>query len=489
MLNLLTAWPNWHGCKRANHANRTLKMRDQQHSSHAAFVWLASIAALLVALTVATPSAFRAFGDNAYIVLAVGAGFLALLAVQPAQRAPRRRTLWLIFGVAIALRLFLLFVEPLLSTDIYRYIWDGKVQANGINPYRYVPADAALAALRDSAIYPHINRIDSAVTIYPPVAQLFFLIVTRLGESVVVMKASLLACEAVTVAIVVALLRKLGKPVTLSVGYLWHPLPLWEIANNGHIDALMTALMMTGIWFAVAGRGVIAALFVGLSGLAKPISFVSLPALWRLWDVKAPALVLAAIALCYVPYLSVGWGVLGFLTNGYLNEESYIRGEQIWPLAMWRNLVGPSAFDYQVYLGLAVLVVGGLAVRSLSRDTPRPDVLLDNIKWLLMAFLLLLSANYPWYFLALVPFVALSGGAPVWAATVGAVLLHDELQWDYFIPLLDRKSVLYGAVIAAFVFAWWKSRRSQPPTGGDRRDRVPQPSSGILASEVKQAAQ
>lgn len=450
-------------------------MLDKQHSSHAAFVWLASISVLIVALTVATPPAFRAFGDNAYIALAVGAGLLALLAAQLAERAPQQRTLWLIFGVAIALRLFLLFVEPLLSTDIYRYIWDGRVQANGFNPYRYVPADAALAALRDTAIYPHINRIDSAVTIYPPVAQFFFFIVTRLGESVVVMKASFLACEAVTVAIIVALLRKLGKPITLIVGYLWHPVPLWEIANNGHIDALMTALMMTGIWFAIAGRGVIAAVFVGLSGLAKPISFVSLPALWRLWDIKAPAVVLATVALCYFPFLSVGWGVLGFLTSGYLNEESYIRGEQIWPLAMWRRIAGPLAFDYPVYLGLAALVVGALAVRSLSRNVQRPDVLLGDIKWLLMAFLLLLSVNYPWYFLALVPFVVLSGGAAVWATTVGAVLLHDELQWDYFIPLLDRKSVLYGAVIVAFVYAGWKSRRRPPSAGGERHGEVPQP--------------
>src|SRR5437879_4276819 len=93
-------------------------------------------------------------------------GLLAVLASRTADRAPTIAAMWLIVGVAVALRLGLLLTEPLLSSDIYRYVWDGKVQAAGINPYRYVPSDEALAHLRDSAIYPNINRPDYAVTIY-----------------------------------------------------------------------------------------------------------------------------------------------------------------------------------------------------------------------------------------------------------------------------------------------------------------------------------
>ena len=58
------------------------------------------------------------------------------------------------------MRLALLFVEPYLSTDIYRYVWDGRVQAAGINPYRYMPIAPELAHLRDAAIFPNINRAD-----------------------------------------------------------------------------------------------------------------------------------------------------------------------------------------------------------------------------------------------------------------------------------------------------------------------------------------
>src|SRR6185437_3846766 len=123
-----------------------------------------------------------------------------------AERVPADRALWLIFGVAILLRAYVLLFDPLLSSDVYRYVWDGRVQAAGINPYRYFPADEALAFLRDGAIFPYINRAATAVTIYPPVAQFFFLVVTRIGDSVTVMRLALLGCEAVSVTLIMLLL-------------------------------------------------------------------------------------------------------------------------------------------------------------------------------------------------------------------------------------------------------------------------------------------
>ena len=91
---------------------------------------------------------------------------------------------------------------PRTSDDAYRYVWDGRVQAAGINPYRYAPADPALAELRDDAIFPKINRAEYAVTIYPPVAQMFFFLVTRLGENVTTMRLAMLGCEAGLVAVI-----------------------------------------------------------------------------------------------------------------------------------------------------------------------------------------------------------------------------------------------------------------------------------------------
>ena len=94
-----------------------------------------------------------------------------------------RRTspLPLVLLVAVFLRLTPLFSPPSLSDDAYRYVWDGRVQAAGTNPYLHVPAAPALAHLRDAAIYENVNRRDYAPTIYPPAAQLLFLATTRVS--------------------------------------------------------------------------------------------------------------------------------------------------------------------------------------------------------------------------------------------------------------------------------------------------------------------
>jgi alpha-1,6-mannosyltransferase len=423
--------------------------------------WLWLIAALLAAVMIATPFAFRAYGDNAYMAFALAAGLLAMTATPLAERAPQTHALWLILGVAILLRAILLFTEPLLSTDVYRYVWDGKVQAAGVNPYRYVPANDALAHLRDIAVYPKINRADYAVTIYPPVAQMFFFLVTRLGESVVVMKLAFVACEGVTVTVIILLLRRLGRPVTRIVAYAWHPLPMWEIANNGHIDALMVMLMMAGIWLAVSGRNVSGAISVTLAALAKPFAILALPALWKPWDWKAPVAVAATIALCYAPYLSVGWGVFGFLTTGYLSEEAHTDGSATWPLAAWRWLVGRMPGDYFVYLAISALIIVTLSILAASRNPRTPQIVVTDVARLLMAFLLLLSPHYPWYFLALTPFVALIGGAPIWAVTLGALLLQEEIVWDFFIPVLTRKSALYAMLFSACAYVVWQTWRRE----------------------------
>src|SRR4029077_1073243 len=210
--------------------------------------------------------------------------------------------------------------------------------------------------LRDAAIFPHINRADYAVTIYPPVAEMFFLAVTRISESVTMMKLGLLACEGVTVTFLFVLLRRIGRPATRLVAYLWLPLPLWEISNSGHVDALMTALMMMGLWLGLTGRPLRGASSIAVGALARPIAVFALPVIWRPWDWKLPLIVLTTFVLCYIPYLSVGWGVFGFLTQGYLYEQGFNSGDRIGPLAAWRWIFGTLQGDLLIYFAIAILL-------------------------------------------------------------------------------------------------------------------------------------
>jgi hypothetical protein len=427
---------------------------------------LAGIGAVIAGLTLVTPFGFETGGDNVFMALTIPVGLLAIAATRVADRAPPERALWLIFGLGIALRAYVLLFGPLLSSDIYRYVWDGKVQAAGINPYRYFPADQALAFLRDGTIFPHINRADTAVTIYPPVAQFFFLIVTRIGENVTVMRLALLGCEAVTVTLIILLLRRMNRPVTRVVAYLWHPLPLWEIANSGHVDALMVALMLLGLWIALTGHALRGAVVIALSVLVKPFAAPVLAGIWRPWDLKMPLVVIAAVAFCYLPYLSAGWGVLGFLTKGYLTEEGISAGNDLWLLSLWRLVFGEHQGDVVAYAMLAALVLmfKGLSVAR-SPDRTLATRLAD-INMLLLIALLLLSPNYPWYFLVVTPFAALCGSAPTWVVSIGALLLSEQLDWDFYIPRMVTKSILFGGLLLALAFMAWRTRMQRSADKG-----------------------
>jgi alpha-1,6-mannosyltransferase len=420
---------------------------------------LAGIGVVVTGLTMVTPFAFDALGDNAFIALTIAAGVLTIVAAHLAERTTPDRAIWLIFGLGILLRGYVLLFDPLLSSDIYRYVWDGRVQAAGINPYRYFPAHEALAFLRDEAIFPHINRADFAVTIYPPVAQFFFLIVNRIGESVTTMRLALLGCESITVTLILLLLRRMNRPVTRVVAYFWHPLPIWEIANSGHVDALMVALVLLGLWIALTGHTLRGAVVIAFSILVKPIAAPVLAGIWRPWDLKMPLVVIATIALCYLPYLSVGWGIFGFLTKGYLGEEGIRDGNDLWLLSLWRLVFGEHQGDVVAYVVLAalLLLLKGFSVARSAHGTIAAT--LADINMLLLLALLLLSPNYPWYFLVITPFVALCGSPPTWVVSIGALLLSEQLDWDFYIPRMVTKSILFGGLLLAWALTAWRVRQ------------------------------
>lgn len=394
----------------------------------ASLLALGALGLAMVALIAAGPWIIARFDYAAFIPGVVLSGALTIAATMLAPSVPTRPGLLVILGLAVVMRLLVITDDPFLSTDIYRYVWDGRVQATGINPYALVPADPALAALRDAAIYPNINRADYAPTAYPPVAQVFFLAVTRISETLVMMRLAMVACEAVVVAVMIDLLRQLRLPAAAVVAWAWHPLAIWEIAQGGHVDALMVALLMLGVWLLVRHRALPGAVLVTLAALAKPYAIAALPGFWRPWDWRAPAAVVATIVLCYLPYLRVGRGVVGFVTpGGYLGEEGFASGQGYWLVALARLALGNLPELTIAYLFAAAGFMAWLGVRAAWRTDRTPETTLRDIAVLLMAGMFALSPNYPWYFLAVVPFVVLGGGAPAWAMTLAAPLLHKPL--------------------------------------------------------------
>jgi alpha-1,6-mannosyltransferase len=414
----------------------------------------------MLAFAAASPWIVRTFGYGVFVPALAASGLITIAATRLAANVPARIGVLIVLGFALATRLVLVGVEPMMSTDLYRYIWDGRVQGAGINPYRYVPADQALAALRDTTVYPHINRADYALTGYPPVAQMFFVAVTRVSESLLALRLAMIGCEVVIVAVLIALLRRFGLPEATVVAYAWHPLAVFEIANNAHVEALMVALLMLGVWLLVRSRRIAGAVAVAFAAAVKPYAVLVLPAFWRpsSWkglDWRVPVAVVAAVVACYLPYLGAGSSVFGFLGSGYLSEEGLTSGEGIWLVALAQVITGAMPALAYAYIIAAAIIMVWLGLRiALRRERTERDVIADIIL-LLTVGMFLMSPNYAWYLLVLVPFIALGAGAPAWALTLGAFALYRPI----FLPhndLVWRTLATLPFLIA--VFATWHSR-------------------------------
>jgi alpha-1,6-mannosyltransferase len=394
-----------------------------------------------------------------FVAVALLQGVVYIFAVWIVCRVqPGRLGLAVVLIVATLLRLSVLFSPPFLSDDIYRYIWDGRVQAAGINPYRFVPDDDHLEPLRDEAIYPNINRSDYAHTIYPPLAQITFLLVTRISESVTWMKAAMVGFEAIAVWLLIKLLIASGLSPERVLIYAWSPLAGWEIAGSGHIDAVAVALLALALWARKRELPVLVGIALAGATLIKLYPVVLFPALYRRWDWKMPTAFSTAMVLAYAPYASVGASVIGFLP-GYFQEEGLQQGWGIFPLNLAAHLWGHE-FTGEAYLAVAAAILVLLGMWFMFRRCADHNGYVAATL-LALAFTVLLSPHYSWYFLWLLPMLCLQPYLPALFLTITSFLLY-ETQLQDSRQILFRINALLYLPFALLVLVYWWTSRSRP---------------------------
>jgi len=424
---------------------------------------LTAIGALLLVLTGIGLWRQHVYDTDGFTVLTLVQGALYLAAVALTWRGGlSRRALVAVLAVAALMRVVVLLAPPYLSDDINRYVWDGRVEAAGLNPYRYVPADPHLAALRDETIFPNINRSDYAPTIYPPVAEYIFFIGTRLSESLTAMKATLLAFELAGVLLLLRLLQDSGLPRARILIYAWHPLTLWEFAGSGHVDAAIVTFVALALWARRREAAWLTGSALAAAALVKFFPAVLFPALYRRWDWKMPLAAAATVIIAYLPFIGAGSAVLGFLP-GYLHEEGLQSGTAffLWNLA--RSVAPLEHVGPALYLALAAAALLLLAVHSLFTTEGR---YLASAMTLAVAATVLLSPHYPWYFAWIVPLICFTPRPSVLYLTVACPLL-------YFVPggpdpagaRMPFEWAIYGPFAALVIFELWRQRVARTDIG------------------------
>ena len=324
-----------------------------------------------------------------------------------------RRTLGLVLLFAVVFRLGAWAWPTDLSSDLYRYLWDGRVQLAGHSPYGAPPDAASLESLRDDAVWPHINRKD-VLTVYPPGAQLFFLSLAAVGlRTVGALKAAAILAELAGLLLLAAALSRRRIPLGRLAIYAWSPLVVAEVAVSGHLDAFVLPLLLLALWAADRGARTLVGLVLGFAMLMKlypVLLFAAIPKESR-WRALSAAGLLALVL--YGAYFAVsGPAVLGFLPDYPRSGEDFnigLRGLVEWVL----GFVIPHARTWAMLLcGAALVGVVAWIARHPERDSS------GSAARIALAFVLLLpTAMHPWYALWMVPFLCVyPSPAGLWLA-------------------------------------------------------------------------
>jgi len=367
-----------------------------------------------------------------------------------------RWTLHIVFGVALTARLVGVFAPEFLSSDMYRYVWDGKVQGAGINPYRYIPADEHLQFLRDSQIYPNINRKEYAHTIYPPGAQLIFLGVTRISETEACMKAAMVGFEVLACWALLQILALFGRPREEILLYAWHPLCVWEIASSGHLDAAVVGLLSVAALALIRGKTLRSACWITIAAMVKMFPLVLLLAFGRRITGRMLLVCAGIITAGYALYGSVGAGVLGFLA-GFTREEGLDTGDRYFFLA-WAHRYLHVPFWPGLYIAVSALLLAGAAFWGMIRLRDPKQILGLELAVSIIATMLF-SPHYPWYFLWILPFAVMLRYLPAIVLTLEATYWFST---ELALPgpkMFRMNEYMYGiffASIAVDLFVRWR---------------------------------
>ena len=392
-----------------------------------------------VTLSVALTICSRNFSDRGgpyFMASLTLAGIAYLLAIREFFATPKfersvsRRVVVLGLVLAAVWQVEFLRLPPGADDDIHRYVWDGRVQRLGYNPYILVPSDPAAKGLHT----PETRTLNNAYlpSPYPPGAELLFRAVTAIHESIFTLKVLFVVCDFVIVLVLLDILRSNRQGAHWVLAYAWNPLLATEVAGSGHVDIVGVLLLLVSV--AAVGRRwrTLAAVTFGLAVAIKFLPIVLLPLYWKRVRVRDAALAALVVGLLYVPFLNHGRIPLGSLGT-YIHSFRF-NG----PLFAALDQVVPP----ELLAGLAVLA-GLLTATWLRLKTAAFSP--DAFAWPMAASLLCAPVVYPWYLLWLLPFVRSASTVPIIIWTVSIIPTY----YVWHLRALGRPWVLPACIMLA----------------------------------------
>jgi hypothetical protein len=402
-------------------------------------------AILLVALTICSRKLGNV-GEPYFIIPLMVAGIAYLLVIRDFFSATKFPRHVIVIGLLFAAlwHIPFLLMPPGADDDIHRYLWDGRVQRLGYNPYVVIPNDSALAGLHTPETRT-LNNPDLPSP-YPAGAQLFFRGITAIHESVLALKVAFVVCDFAIALVLLDVLRRTGQGAHWVLAYAWNPLLATEVAGSGHIDIFGALLLLVSLAALVRRWRAVAAVAFGLAVSVKFLPIVLLPLYWKRVRVRDAALAAIVVGLLYVPFFNHGRIPIGSL-GAYV--QSFRFNDPMF--AMLERVAAP-----RVAAGLAALA-GFLTAIWMRKKSEAWSP--DAFAWPMAASLLCAPVVYPWYLLSLLPFLRTASTVPIMIWTVSIIptyyvwhLRAHGRPWvlPWWITLLEYASVAIAGAIILF---------------------------------------
>jgi len=377
-------------------------------------------AALCVALTICA----RNFGERGgpyFMASLTVAGIAYLFAIREFFATPNFSRRVVVLGLVLAAVWHMEYLRRPAGADddIHRYVWDGRLQRLGYNPYIVVPSDPAFAALHTSETRT-LNNPDLPSP-YPPGAQLFFRAVTAIQESTFALKVAFVLCELAIVFVLLDVLRCTRQGAHLVLAFAWNPLLAIEVAGSGHIDIVGALLLVVSAAALRRRWRATAAVALGLAIAVKFLPVVLLPLYWKRVRIRDAALAAVVVGLLYLPLLNHGRISIGSL--GTYVQNFRFNGPVF---AALDRVASP-----QLLVGLALLAglvtATWLSIRRSAPGWSEDQFAWDLFAWPMTATLLCAPAVFPWYLLWLLPFLTSASTLLIIIWTVSIIPVY--VQW------------------------------------------------------------
>jgi alpha-1,6-mannosyltransferase len=354
---------------------------------------------------------FSRVGSPSFLIALAVAGIAYLLAIREffsTSRFPRRV---IVMGLLLAALWHVQFLQmsPGSDDDIHRYVWDGRLQNLGYNPYLIVPNDPVFSRLHTSETRT-LNHPD-VPTPYPAGAELFFRAVTAIHESTFALKVAFVLSDFAIVLLLLDLLRRSREGMHWVLAYAWNPLLAIEVAGSGHIDIVGALLLLVSFYALARHWRTVAALAFGLAVSVKLLPIVLLPLYWKRIRVRDGVLTAIVVGLLYLPFLKGEWIPTGSLAT-YV--QSFRFNDPVF--AILERVAVP-----QLVTALAVLLGLLIAIRIRNRSA---ELSSDAFAWPMAGCLLCAPVVYPWYLLWMLPFVRSLSTLPIIIWTVSIILTY-----------------------------------------------------------------